>query len=311
MQKSFIIAEENDYLMDHRRFGPLEPNSKYDPIKKWSHVLKYYSEHRSDWRRWMFRGHRNVEWHLRPSLERIIKDRFPSQKNQLDLWEENLLREFKRHAYRLSPHVPDKESVDEWLALLQHFGGPTRLLDWTYSFWVAAFFGVETVKPNKTFAIWAIDSDWLRDQYLESLSDDRKFKKRLVKNPKDPAIIKELLIDRQKLGEMGVVAINPFLFNTRHAVQQGVFLAAINLSRTFEENLEHTIGSVDPSDHIKVLRIQLNEEELRDAHADLHRMNINRATLFPGLEGYASHLQSLIAMPELFEGIRSSYYAGP
>jgi hypothetical protein len=39
--------------------------------------------------------------------------------------------------------TPDQDDWLEWIALMQHYGAPTRFLDWTYSLYVAVFFAVE------------------------------------------------------------------------------------------------------------------------------------------------------------------------
>ena len=57
--------------------------------------------------------------------------------------ESRILRIFKRKAHLLLEHLPDEDDSFEWLALMQHHGAPTRLLDFTWSPFVAAFFALE------------------------------------------------------------------------------------------------------------------------------------------------------------------------
>ena len=52
----------------------------------------------------------------------------------------------------------------EWLSLMRHYGIPTRLLDWTHSFLVAAYFAVDDADKARDCAIWALDFNLIDDE---------------------------------------------------------------------------------------------------------------------------------------------------
>jgi len=84
-----------------------------------------------------YRGHRDSNWALRPKIGRL---KFYGNKTLAEL-EKLMLNHFKQ---RSIPHIQRAHRNDwEWLALAQHHGLPTRLLDWTKNILVAAFFAVE------------------------------------------------------------------------------------------------------------------------------------------------------------------------
>ncbi|MEO7650617.1 MAG: FRG domain-containing protein, partial [Bryobacteraceae bacterium] len=97
---------------------------------------------RSD--RWIFRGQSNSTWGLTTSMERL-RFRYSSTSNKAlsgEKAEALLLREFKRHYHRYTDPTPDLRDDLEWLAIMQHHGAPTRLLDWTFSEYIALFFAI-------------------------------------------------------------------------------------------------------------------------------------------------------------------------
>jgi hypothetical protein len=63
-------------------------------------------------------------------------------------------------------------------------------------------------------------------------------------------------------------------------------------------NLEALNIAGDMEAHFIKLEIHIDESFLEEALKALHSMNLNRATLFPRLDGFAKHLEMLIAIPK-------------
>src|SRR5438552_14157364 len=104
--------------------------------------------------RWAFRGQSELNWPLETSFERAARAGHVHAeiRRNLEWW---ILRQFKRRAHIVVPSPPSADATLEWLALIQHYGGPTRLLDFTQSFYAAAFFAIEFA--TRDAAMWAVD----------------------------------------------------------------------------------------------------------------------------------------------------------
>jgi hypothetical protein len=107
---------------------------------------------------YLFRGQADAGWHLTPSLLRTRGIDVTLEARDLLKTEDVALQEFESQAHLWIPFaILTKEHglVDKW-SVMQHYGAPTRLLDWTRSAYVAAYFAVES-QEEKPGAVWVVN----------------------------------------------------------------------------------------------------------------------------------------------------------
>lgn len=102
-------------------------------------------------RKWLFRGEPRQGRELKPKAGRT-DDALKVEYNRDH--ERAALALFKRQARPYLKHTPTTDT--EWLAVAQHHGMHTRLLDWTESLFVAAFFAVEKAGTSGAPIIYGI-----------------------------------------------------------------------------------------------------------------------------------------------------------
>jgi FRG domain len=111
-----------------------------DPV--WLNFLEFAGFHNDKWT--FFRGLPNEEWDLMPGISR--SDKAPPGGWRPEV-EKQLFVDFKRLAQTFESGT-NFDDLD-WLALAQHFGLPTRLLDWTDNPLVAAWFAAADEREYK------------------------------------------------------------------------------------------------------------------------------------------------------------------
>jgi len=194
----------------------------------WEDVIQYFGSNP----RYIFRGQANAQWGLSTKIERICnQNNFPTA--FIANRESVILSEFQRRAHHYIADPPEQNNKLEWYALIQHYGGATRLLDFTYSFYIAAYFAMESAE--KDAAVWALDSDYLYQHTNNTLGMDETFYDLQSRSRE----VVEKNLSHNHL-ETTIMAAEPERLNERISIQQGVFAIPGNLDSTFEENLAAT-----------------------------------------------------------------------
>jgi hypothetical protein len=111
---------------------------------------------------WAFRGQPRTYGTLVPSFQRVFGEK--RSVRTAHLIEENLIKAFREHYGKLSERssgMPDPSKIKygfdlRCLSVMQHYGVPTRLLDWSTNIWTAVFFAC-TGDPNEDAELWMYD----------------------------------------------------------------------------------------------------------------------------------------------------------
>ena len=228
--------------------------------------------HRSDF---VFRGEGARAANLETSLQRLGGD--------FGEVETHLLRNFRKYAQRSD--VP-ADTLWHWVALAKHHGLPTRLLDWTYSPYVALHFATTTLQSyDVDGVVWAVDyvrAHELLPSALRALLDD------------DGAnVFTAELLDRvaQTRSELDVLAededfvlfLEPPSLDQRIVAQYALF----SLMSSADASLDAWID-----EHEQLVRKIVIPAELKwEIRDKLDQANITERVLFPGLDGLSAWLR--------------------
>ena len=132
-------------------------------IKKWNDIFQLDQNFLKNF---VFRGQNNSNWRLTTSLSRMIDRHHPGYHDKaLPLfYETQMINDFKwKYPSYEKGRIPKEEESIEWLSLMQHYGSPTRMLDFSYSIYVALFMALDGSSSEKS-AIWAINKSIIKNR---------------------------------------------------------------------------------------------------------------------------------------------------
>jgi hypothetical protein len=226
---------------------------------------------RSDY---VFRGLGCVECPLVTALSRLGG-------NYREL-EAHLLRNFRKYA-RQSVSLSNSEW--NWLAIAQHHGLPTRLMDWTYSPFVAVHFATEHIEHfDRDGIIWCVNYVRLHELLPPKL-------RRLLKQERSNAFTVEMLTtvaenvsDLENLShDAFALYFEPPSFDERIVNQFALFSMISNPETQLEDVLR---------DHPELVRRVILPAECKwEVRDKLDQANITERVLFPGLDGLSRWLR--------------------
>lgn len=252
-------------------------------------------------RGWAFRG-QLARWELQTTIERYTPPGMRRSDSEL-----RLMQEFKRRAGRYFEANQCPLDDLEWLASMQHFGAPTRLLDFTHSPYVAAYFAFENSDDDDR-AIWAFKFGPFGEkagQLLRgAIPEIDKTVKDLPVTSKHAEPIRNIwaaLLASQRHNGISfessvltnkvpmVLPVEPFRLTERLTIQQGTFICSGDVNQSLLENL----GAMQSTEET-LLKLVIPANVRNRALEELRLMNITRASLFPGVEGFAQSFRQLL-----------------
>jgi FRG domain len=227
-----------------------------------------------------FRGLNRVGHTLVSSLVRLAEP--GAETSRLEL---ALLRNFRKYGHG---EATGADSIWDWLALGQHRGLPTRLLDWTYSPLVALHFATEnTADFNHDGIVWCVN-------FVEANKRLPARLKRILREEGSDTFTVEMLSAFPSLRSFDALSREPFVvFLEPPAVDQRILnqLALFSLMSNPSARLDDWLLQ-HPDLCRRVIVPATLKWEIRDK---LDQANVNERVLFPGLDGLSRWLSRYYA----------------
>lgn len=211
----------------------------------------------------VYRGQASVDWPLKPGLFRIAE--IPTEALDGLRFESILLEKFKRLSTPYLSSFP--QNILQWVALAQHHGLPTRLLDWTESALTALFFAVNDTNVEQIKidgVVWRLYAYvFLIDSYqtIEELDE-------AVRNRPNNLYF-------------------PYHISSRISAQQGCFSLHPQPDANFVSLQDQVSAGVSS---LMLEQFVIPAKKKREIQIQLDRAGINYYTLFPDLDGISRKL---------------------
>lgn len=208
--------------------------------------------------------------------------------NPYPTMERNLLKQFKKYAHR---HIVERDTEWHWLSIAQHHGLPTRLLDWTYSPFVALHFATENLGAyGEDGAVWKVNYSQVHEllQAQQRASLDALGARIFSVDALAQTIPDLESLDSRKAVSFEIaVFFEPPAIDERIINQFAYFSALSDPYLSMDDWLEmpHVKGKVDA---MKIIIPQGLKWEVRDK---LDQSNINERVLMTGLDGLCAWLK--------------------
>lgn len=235
-------------------------------ITSWNEFVTLTSEYDG----WAFRGLPDADWHLVSSLSRYLQSFVPDMASWRQR-EERALRIFRRKAHNYLPDASVLADDIRCLALMQHHGAPTRMLDFTKSPFVAAFFALN--RTARSSAVFALDTPTL---WSAAPANDATLRREMIDPRVNGNFERHFAPNSKEIIWVG----EPEEMDRRLVAQSGTFVVPGVLDKPLEEIIrQYESGSA------LIKKIVLPPSIRAEAMLSLYRMNITHATLFPDLDG--------------------------
>jgi hypothetical protein len=229
--------------------------------------------------RYVFRGHGEGAWTLSTSIERCCQDPSAAEVEPL------LRAAFQSACHLYEIRLPERDDPISWLALMQHHRVPTRLIDWTQSPHVAAYFAAVHEGPSASdYSIWAIDILKLKRAALEQFARNQNRLGYELSFGRSSRFAESLFNNQIRC----VAPVQAAHFNVRQTNQKGLFLCVGDLGASFVDNLA---AMADLFQGDLGFKIVLPGSSRAEALQDLYTLNVQPATLFPGLDGFCDSMR--------------------
>jgi hypothetical protein len=225
-----------------------------------------------------FRGLPVGDLSLASSLVRLAEP--GARQTDVRRLELSLLRNFRKYAHA---EARGTDSIWDWLALGQHRGLPTRLLDWTYSPLVALHFATESpVEFDQDGVVWCVN-------FVEANKRLPRQLRQILKTEGSDTFTVEMLGRFETLQKYDALSRQPFVvfleppaIDRRILNQHALFSLMSSPTATLDEWLDE-----HPELCRKVVVPAALKWEIRDK---LDQANVNERVLFPGLDGLSRWL---------------------
>lgn len=269
----------------------------------------------------IYRGHSRGIWQLRPSLLR--KEKIASRYGGFDKLEREIFEIFKArsHPY-LNSSKPDSEL--EWMALAQHHGCWTRLLDWTANPLVALFFATQKDEEDDKYeaVMWCCqDFDWYDESRLKALDSRPRLYLSLdtrahAYSPKHitPRIVAQSGCFTVHSGHLGIWDLPSNEQEEPNGRDLGVMNMDEEIALFTEEHRDSMLARLPPKpgpptayDALPIAKkieqipkfgslskAVIPGESKKHIRRQLEKLNVTRASLFPGLDGISDYIKQFL-----------------